>query len=181
MCDKNQVIILLDEKPPVIFLVKSRDTFIFLLTTKVVGRAYGALKSLKYKGSHIPSRGREFPLLLKFDCQEKWVADIMEDFVYNFYAYDFAKHLVEDDDDEDDNEINYNTVDNIEEDSGQHNENESDIYRENFKLDFDSIDKEIPTVVISSKKLFSLSRSSSFYIFPLPLSSPFFFHCRKID
>ena len=41
--------------------------------------------------------------------------------------------------------IDFNTVDIIEEDSGEHNESET--YRENFKLDFDSIDKEISTVV----------------------------------
>ena len=41
--------------------------------------------------------------------------------------------------------IDFNTVDIIEEDSGEHNGSET--YRENFKLDFDSIDKEISTVV----------------------------------
>ena len=39
---------------------------------------------------------------LQFDCQEKCVTGIMEVFVDNFYAYDFAGHLVEDDEDEGD-------------------------------------------------------------------------------
>ena len=58
----------------------------------------------------------------------------MEDFVDNFYAYDFAGHLVEGDDDEGENEIYFDTVDIIDEDSSEHDEIKSEIYGENFKL-----------------------------------------------
>lgn len=60
--------------------------------------------------------------------------DIMEDFVDNFYAYDIAGHLVEGDDDEGENEIYFDTVDIIDEDSSEHDEIKNEIYGENFKL-----------------------------------------------
>ena len=55
-------------------------------------------------------------MLLKFYCQEKWVADIIEQFVDNFYTYDFTRNLVEDDDNEGEHENDFNTVNIIEED-----------------------------------------------------------------
>ena len=85
MCGKNQTR-LLDGKMLAIFLVKSHDTFIFSLNKKSV-RVYGTLKSLKYKASSIPSGGLEVPLSLNYDCQEKWVADVMQEFVDSFYSH----------------------------------------------------------------------------------------------
>ena len=97
-------------------------------------------KSLKYKASPIPSRGLKVTLLLKFDHQRKWVTVITEEFVGNFYTFDFAGHLAEDDDDEGEIKIDFDTVYIIEEDSSE-SESENDVG--NFKLDFDSIDKEM--------------------------------------
>ena len=51
--------------------------------------------------------------------------DILEEFADNFYIYGFAGHLVENDDDRDENEIDFNTVDITEEDSIENHENES--------------------------------------------------------
>ena len=58
------------------------------------GRLYGKLKSLKYKPSLILSGGLEVPLLLRSESQDKWVKDTMEEFVENFYSFDFAGDLV---------------------------------------------------------------------------------------
>ena len=65
-------------------------------------------------------------MLLKFYCQEKWVADIIEQFVDNFYAYDFTGNLVEDDDNEGEHENDFNTVNIIEEDWSEHHESVSE-------------------------------------------------------
>ena len=42
----------------------------------------------------------EVPLLLKFESQDEWVTDTMEEFVENFYHFDFAVDLVVNDEDE---------------------------------------------------------------------------------
>ena len=67
------------------------------------------MNSLKYKASPIPSGGLEVPLSLKFKCDEKWVLDAMEEFVDNFYSYDFAGNLINDED-EDDESVDFDTV-----------------------------------------------------------------------
>ena len=67
------------------------------------------MNSLKYKASPIPSDGLEVPLSLKFKCDEKWVLDAMEEFVDNFYSYDFAGNLVNEED-EDDGSVDFDTV-----------------------------------------------------------------------
>ena len=71
-------------------------TLIHVLSINILegGRVYGKLKSLKYKPSPIPSRGLEVSLLLKYESQDKWVTDAMEEFVENFYFFDFAGDLV---------------------------------------------------------------------------------------
>ena len=43
-------------------------------------RVYGKLKSLKYKPSPIVSGDLEVPLSLKFESQDKWVTDTIEEF-----------------------------------------------------------------------------------------------------
>ena len=73
-------------------------------------RVYGTLKSLKYKASTIPSGGLDVFLLLKFGYQEKWVTHIIKEFLDNFYTYDFAGNLVEDDGNGGENEIDFDTV-----------------------------------------------------------------------
>ena len=89
-----------------IFLVKSQDMFISLLN-KRVGKFTEDWSLSKYKASPIPSGGLEVPLLLKFKCDEKWVLDAMEEFVNNFYLYDFAGNLVDDKDEDDESEIDF--------------------------------------------------------------------------
>ena len=59
------------------------------------------LKLLKYKASPIPSGGLEITLSLKFSCKEKWVTDTMEEFVNNFYSYEYAGHFIQDSDEND--------------------------------------------------------------------------------
>ena len=63
---------------------------------------------LKNKPSSIPSGDLEV-LLLKFEFQDKWVMDAMEEFVVNFYSFDFKGDLVVNDEDE--QEINFETLD----------------------------------------------------------------------
>ena len=57
------------------------------------GKVFGTLKVLKYKISPIPSGGLEVPLSLKFSCKEKWVIDTMEEFVENFYSFEYSGNL----------------------------------------------------------------------------------------
>ena len=64
---------------------------------------------LKNKPSPIPSGDLEVPLLLKFEFQDKWVMDTMEEFVVNFYSFYFTGDLVVNDEDEE--EINFETLD----------------------------------------------------------------------
>ena len=97
--------------------------YVYFFIKQEGGRVYGKLKSLKYKPSPIPAGGLEVPLLLKFEAQEKWVTDAMEEFVENFYSFDFAGDLVVDNDDE--GEIDFDTID-IEEDSNENDSNEND-------------------------------------------------------
>ena len=61
-------------------------------------------------------------------------------FVDNFYMYYFAKHLVEGNSDEGENDIDFDTVDILEEDSSDYHKSESENDGETVKLDFDSID-----------------------------------------
>ena len=72
----------------------------------------------------------------------------MEECVRNFYTYDFSGHLLEDDKDEGEKEIDFDTADIIEEDSRENHESDSDNDEEYFKLDSDSIDKEISILVV---------------------------------
>ena len=110
----------------------------------------------------------EVLLLLKFEAQEKWVTDAMEEFVENFYSFDFAGDLVVDNDDE--GEIDFDTID-IEEDSNENDSNENDLKKndsnenglndetesennekdgETVSLDdpFSTENKELPVVII---------------------------------
>ena len=90
------------------------------------------------------------PLLLKSDCQEKWVTDAMEEFVAKFYAYDFAGHLVKDDYNEGENEVGFDTIDIIAEedasDESEQNESGNENDGKDIRLDSNS---DIPIVVIS--------------------------------
>ena len=48
-------------------------------------------------------------MLLKFEYQDKWVKDTMEEFVETFYFFDFPGDLVVNDEDEE--EINFEILD----------------------------------------------------------------------
>ena len=74
--------------------------YVYFFIKQKGGRVYGKLKSLKYKPSPIPSGGLEVPLLLKFESQDKWVTDTMEEFVENLVVND-----------EDEEEIAFETLD----------------------------------------------------------------------
>ena len=75
--------------------------YVYFFIKQEGGKVNGKLNSLKYKASPILSGGLEVPLSLKFKCDEKWVLDAMEEFVDNFYSYDFAGNLVNDEDEDD--------------------------------------------------------------------------------
>ena len=83
--------------------------YVYFFIKQKGGRVYGKLKSLKYKPSPIPSEGLEVPLILKFESQDKWVTDTMEEFVKNFYSFGLAGDLVVNDEDEE--EIDLETLD----------------------------------------------------------------------
>ena len=83
--------------------------YIYFFIKQEGGKVNGKLNSLKSKASPIPSGGLEVPLSLKFKCDEKWVLDAMEEFVDNFYSYDFAGNLVNDEDEHDES-VDFDTV-----------------------------------------------------------------------
>ena len=124
------------------FLVKFQDTF------KVEGgKVNGKLNSLKYKASPIPSGGLEVPLSLKFKRNEKWVLDAMEEFVDNFYSYDFAGNLVNDED-EDDESVDFDTV--VIEKGEKFKDSSSDDEHEGESETEMDLSGEIPVVVSDS-------------------------------
>ena len=67
--------------------------YVYFFIKKEEGKVYGTLKSLKYKASPIPSGGLEVPLMLTFECNDKWVSDKMNEFVKKDYSYEFGGHL----------------------------------------------------------------------------------------
>ena len=71
-------------------------------------RIYGKLKSLK-KFFRIPSGGLEVQLLLKFEFQDKWITDTMEEFAKYFYSFDVTGDLIVNNEDEE--EIDFETLD----------------------------------------------------------------------
>ena len=76
-----------------------------------VGNVSGTLKSLKYKPSPISSGGLEVLLLLKFSGKDKWVVDTMEEFVLNFYSYEYSENLsVVDNKDDDEDDDDYQAI-----------------------------------------------------------------------
>ena len=108
------------------------------------------MNSLKYKASPIPSGGLEVPLSRTFKCDEKWVLDSMEEFVDNFYSYDFAGNLVHDED-EDDESVDFDTVVREEgekfKDSSSDDEHEGESDSDETEMDLSG---EIPVVVSDS-------------------------------
>ena len=83
--------------------------YVYFFIKQESGNVSGTLKSLKYKPSPIPSGGLEVPLLLKFSARDKWVVDTMEEFVLNFYSYEYTGNFSIDDNEDDDDE-DYQTI-----------------------------------------------------------------------
>ena len=74
-------------------------------------KVFEILKSLKYKASLIPSGGLEVPFSLIFSCKEKWVADTMEEFIQNFYTFEYSgNQSVDTSNSEDEEEDDYQTI-----------------------------------------------------------------------
>ena len=75
------------------------------------GKVFGTPKSLKYKTSPIPSGGLEVPLSLTFSCKEKWVVDTMEEFIQNFYTFEYSgNQSLDTSASEDEDEDDYQTI-----------------------------------------------------------------------
>ena len=94
--------------------------YVYFFIKQEGGRVYEKLKSIKYKPP-IPAGGLDVSLLLKFEAQEKWVMDALDEFVENFYS--FAGDLVVDNDEQ--GEIDFDTID-LKEDSNENDSNEND-------------------------------------------------------
>ena len=102
---------------------------------------------LKNKPSPIPSGDLEVPLLLIFEFQDKWVMDTMEEFVVNFYSFDFTGDLVVNDEDEE--EINFETLDienSNENDESEINEKDEETVTINNPITIKT--KEVPVLII---------------------------------
>ena len=103
--------------------------YVYFFIKEENGNVSGTLKYLKYKPSPIPSGRLEVPLLLKFSAKDKWVVDTMEEFVLNFYSYEYSGNLSiadNEDDNEDDNDCQAIMIESEETDS-QETEAQSEI------------------------------------------------------
>ena len=121
----------------------SRYVYFFIKEENV--KVFGTLKSLKYNASPIPSGGLEVPLSLTFSCKEKWVVDTMEEFVQNFYTFEYSRNQsVNTNDSKDEEEDDYQTIvlepENEENEEGEKSQSE--------KIDLE-INKDIPILVIA--------------------------------
>ena len=114
--------------------------YVYFFIKEEGGRVSGKLKSLSYKASPIPSGGLEVPLSLKFKCDTKWILDAMEEFVDNFYSYDFAGNLVSEKD-ESESEIDFDIVNLEQKDSRDEfdNDDEDDDSNEESEMDLPTI------------------------------------------
>ena len=83
-------------------ILREISRYVYFFIKEQNGNVSGTLKSLKYKPSPIPFGGLEVPLLLKFPAKDKWVVDTMEEFVLNFYSYEYSGNLSIADEDDDD-------------------------------------------------------------------------------
>ena len=109
--------------------------YVYFFVKEENGKAFGTLKLLKYKVSLIPSGGLEVPLSLTFLCKEKKVVNTMEQFIQNFYTFEYSgNQSVDTSDSEDKEEDDYQTI-------VLEPENEEDEEREKSKSD--KIDLEI--------------------------------------
>ena len=99
---------------------------------------------MKYKASPITSGGLEVPLSLTISCKDKLVVDTMEEFIQNFYTFEYSwNQSVDTNDSEDEEEDDCQTIvlePEIEEDE-EKGKSQSD------KIDLE-IDKDIPVSII---------------------------------
>ena len=110
------------------------------------GRVYGKLKPLKYKFSPVPSGGLEVPMLLKFEYQDKWVKDTMEEFVETFYFFDFPVDLVVNDEDEEETDFEILDTGNSNE-NGESEINEKDEETVTIDDSMTNETKQVPIVI----------------------------------
>ena len=118
--------------------------YVYFFIKEENGKVFGTVKSLKYKVSPILSGGLEVPLSLIFSCKLKWIVDIMEEFIRNFYTFEYSgNQSVDTSDSEDEKEVDYQTV-------VLELENEEDRERQisqSDKIDLE-INKDIPVPII---------------------------------
>ena len=62
--------------------------YIYFFIKEGNGKVFGALKSLRYKCHEFLLDDWEVPLSLTLSRKEKWVIDIMKEFVENFYSFE---------------------------------------------------------------------------------------------
>ena len=91
VCYKSKTFILLRLKNSGKYSVRNLCYDYFFIKEEN-GKVFETLKSLKYKTSPISSGGLEVPLSLTFSCKEKWVVDTMEEFVQNFYTFEYRRN-----------------------------------------------------------------------------------------
>ena len=110
MCYKSKTFILLRLENSGKYSVRNLCYDYFFIKEEN-GKVFETLKSLKYKTSPIPSGGLEVPLSLIFSCKEKWVVDLTEEFVQNFYTFEYNRNQsVNTNDSKDEEEDDYQTI-----------------------------------------------------------------------
>ena len=118
--------------------------YLYFVIKEENGKVFGTLKQLKYKASPITSGGLEVPLSLTISCKDKLVVDTMEEFIQNFYTFEYSgNQSVDTNDSEDEEEDDCQTIvlePEIEEDE-EKGKSQSD------KIDLE-IDKDIPVSII---------------------------------
>ena len=85
--------------------------YVYFFIKEENGKVFGTVKSLKYKASPIPSGVLEVPLFVIFLCKLKWVVGIMEEFIQNFYTFEYSgNQSVDTSDREDEKEYDYQAI-----------------------------------------------------------------------
>ena len=99
------------------------------------------------KPFRIPSGGLEVQLLLKFEFQDKWITDTMEEFAKYFYSFDVTGNLIVNNEDEE--EIDFETLDienSNENDESEVNEKDGETVTLNDSITNET--KEVSVVII---------------------------------
>ena len=90
MCYKNKAFLHHQLESSGTYLTRNVSPCLFFIKEENE-KVFGTLKLLKYKASPIPYGRLEVPFSLTFSCKEKWFVDTIEEFIQNFYTFEYTE------------------------------------------------------------------------------------------